>query len=150
AERIQQSVAERTWQEKLYNSAKAIKELADIAEKGTPADPKKALASLVQKRAAEEEQFQFGAAERAVALLGLASTEPFQGAAVAVYQARKPQEVPPILKPLVEPGKTLTLRELIKEVKDRINDFAKEREIDGWFKEQVWAKVRNLLWEQMI
>jgi SecD/SecF fusion protein len=152
AERIQQTVAERTWQQKLYNTDKAIQELANLAEKPNPSDPKKG-GPLFQKRGEEKEEMRLylsGARERAGTLFGLAFRQPFQAAAVAVYQARVPLIRPTVLKPLLEKDKTPKLRELIKEVKDRINDFAKEREIDAWFKEQAWVKVRTMLWEEMI
>jgi SecD/SecF fusion protein len=39
----------------------------------------------------------------------------------------------------------LTLNELIKEVKESVDDYAREREIDAWFKQQAWKKLIDLI-----
>jgi SecD/SecF fusion protein len=41
-----------------------------------------------------------------------------------------------------------TLLQLIADVKSRVDDYAKEKEIDAWFKQQAWRKMIGLLLKQ--
>jgi SecD/SecF fusion protein len=142
AERIQQIVAERTWQKQLFNTDKAIEELAKNAMDKLP--------PLFQKVAGEKEAYEVEVNQHVALAFAAGLLNPKLDINALYAQARKEVKKPAILEPLVPKGKTLTLRELIKEVKDRVDDYAKEREIDAWFKEQAWGKVRNMLWEDKI
>jgi SecD/SecF fusion protein len=44
--------------------------------------------------------------------------------------------------------KNHTLRQLVADVKSRVDDYAKEKEIDAWFKQQAWHKMIGLLLQQ--
>ncbi len=152
AERIQQIAQEHTWGTRLFNNPKALQRL--VEEKLL--DPTK-ISLLVDKKAKPdarretlfrgfldprgealrkvEEEIGPRGARLGGAALGVSASGVLPGLTATVDATLR--EVPRILWPFY----LTDLKGLIGEVKHRINDYAKEKEVDSWFKQQAWDAV---------
>ncbi len=151
AEQIKRIVGERTWAEKLYNTPAELKALAARAE-DTAA--KSRLYPLTRERARQEELYNSALPRGVAAAVAAAPMGPGPGLAALLPALHKPAILQPIevkrLRDLRDKDGNLVEPGLIDEIKRRVNDFGKEREIEAWFKEQAWAKVVGQLWDEKI
>ncbi len=180
AERIQQIVGERTWNQKLFgpkdwdNLSKeekaeypgSKKEWDKLSEK----DKAKYVLKALEKRAlavSEDDDFLRPLAEQHAedvvdfkrraagtaqvmvpAIVGSFAANPFLGTPMALAAVGKPMVLKAPLPKTLQPYTATNLRELMNEVKERVNDYAKEKAIDFWFKEQAWKQMISALFER--
>jgi SecD/SecF fusion protein len=151
-DRILQLVQEEVWEKKLYNSPKARKELMDKAldasVKGS--EEPQYLTPLFEEFSRERNLM----ADRAVHIFEVAWSGPLN-VAPFVASTKIPGFTGGQLLDKYDPQRqslfdyqTKTLRGLMKDVKDTVDDYAKEKEIDGWFKQQAWRKMISLVLEK--
>jgi SecD/SecF fusion protein len=149
AERIQHTIAESTWEKKLYANTAELKALFARAEGTTGEDDAelKALKPLYQARRDAQAEWDSRLSAALTEALARKPASPFAwGDEAAALEKSLAAEMPRILKPL-EPT---SLRGMIEEAKKRVNDFAKEREVEAWFKAQAWNRLVELLWEKLV
>ncbi len=133
AERIQQITSESAWSEHLFPSkSDALKALGGKADKDLP--PLRRVRARETVLVTAESTVSAGAASL---LAG-----PVPGLTLAAAGER--MNVPLALRPYTAE----TLPQLIKDVKKRIDDFSKEREVDSWFKQQAWHALVEKMFQK--
>ncbi|HYV35933.1 MAG TPA: protein translocase subunit SecD [Gemmataceae bacterium] len=138
AEKILQLVQQKIWEEKLYATPESKKELMDRAmdSKVKGGEEPQYLAPLYDIVSRER---------RAVAELFMVpyvvATKPENYVSTKALQLYDPAA-----KTFFNPNKKL--RELVKDVKDLVDDNRKSREIDAWFKQQAWRKMIGMMLDQ--
>jgi hypothetical protein len=86
----------------------------------------------------------------AEAVVGSAAAGPFQAAPIAawVVPPEGKEKDSPFALPALRPFTARTLPELIAEVKDRVANPARDREVELWFKEQAWNQLLGELFRK--
>jgi SecD/SecF fusion protein len=148
-DRILQMVQERVWEKQLFNSSASLKELLDTAL-GVE-DPKKPKVADVKKEYKETVLVplddEFKAKDRELKTL----VQHFAAAGLPALGAVTAKQGPKyfqVLLPFETDINKTSLHKLMDQVKERVNDYSREREIDGWFKQQAWKKLIGLVLEK--
>jgi SecD/SecF fusion protein len=148
SDKIAQLKQQQIWEEKLYSTPEARKELVQTALNAEPGANKEApyLRPLFDEYAKERREL----ADRVGVIFEVGWRGPLY-AAPFVASIKMPGFTPgpvldhwnPQLKSILD-YKNDNLDQLVKEVKTIVDDNRKAREIDGWFKQQAWHKMIGL------
>ncbi|MCC6417582.1 MAG: protein translocase subunit SecD [Gemmataceae bacterium] len=146
AERIQQIAQQHTWAKKLFNTPASLHDLVynrllapvDLGP-GSEERNVTLLMPFVNKRTEQLREVAPKLSRQAATAVAAGAASPLQGMAATAALVK---ELPPILRPF----RADNLLDLIAEVKERINDYSKERAVDAWFRQQAW----NALLDQVL
>jgi len=157
ADKILQLVQQKEWEDKLFNTPESRKELMERTLDSTYRENEEPqyLHPLFDEFWRERRERDKPVAERAGTLFGLGWSGPeFVAPFVVLTKTEGPVEVGRLLKGYNPQTKSLfdtqnkSLRALMEEVKGLVDDNRKNREIDGWFKQQAWRKMIGLMLEK--